>query len=142
MYSRRLQILLSTITILALSSPASAQSVTGTCLPNDSTAARLVDFFKAILSPTTISDTVVRRKLGLTTVSANQVSVITAEPACTSAAVAVDANIDTKRTNYPLYVIALGSKYGVSFARDPGHGPGFAYVFDANWNLVRIINTF
>jgi hypothetical protein len=142
MHYRVLGTFMTALTVLVVSSSASAQSPTGTCLPDDSTAFRLVSFFKAILTPTTPSDTVIRRKLGLTNVSPSAVNVITSEPTCTSAAVAVDSHVDTKRTNYPLYIISVGSMYGVSFAPEPGHGPGFAFVFDGNWDLIGMINTF
>jgi hypothetical protein len=127
--------------LLADVTPATAQTVTGTCLPNDSTAARLVDFFRAVLKPESANDTALRGVLGLSTVTPAQVSVVLSAPICDSAATAVNTIITTKRRNYPLYVISLGSSYGVAFAPDGSPGPEFAYVFDANWHLVELIQT-
>jgi hypothetical protein len=101
-----------------------------------------VDFFRAVVSPTTKSDSAVRRKLGLANVSPTEVAADTTAASCTAAAVAVNAVITTKRANYPLHVIALGRLYGVAFAPESGPGRNFAYVFDESWHLVRIVTTF
>jgi len=101
-----------------------------------------VDFFRAIVAPTTKSDTVVRSKLGLAKVSPTEVAADTTAASCTAAAVAVNAIITTKRANYPLHVIALGKLHGAAFAPESGPGREFAYVFDESWHLVRIVTTF
>lgn len=116
--------------------------MTGTCLPNDATAQRFVRAFQTIVTPTTANEIALQSNLGLSSVTPALVSVVSSATVCTAAANAVNAIITTKRSNYPLYVIALGTSYGVSFAPDGTPGPGFAYVFDSTWNLVRLVMMF
>ena len=127
---------------LLCSPAAQAQTITGTCLPNDEYAQRLVSFFQQIVTPTNSHEIDLKKTLGLSKVSSSQVSVANTASACTSAAVAVDKVITTKRANYPLYVIALGPSFGVSFATEGSRAPGFAYVFDRKWHFKAIVLTF
>ena len=113
-----------------------ARAVTGTCAPKDATSARLVDMFKSLVARSDMGATVIRTQLGIMTVTPAQVVPVTDKAVCEKAAAAMIAQVPAKYPSYTLYVVRLGTSYGVLNNAITERGKGLAYVFDSKWKYV------
>jgi hypothetical protein len=114
----------------------SAQTTTGTCASKDTTSARLIAGFTTMVTKTTLAATIERKGLGITNVTPSQIVLVTDKSICTKAAVAMDAITTEKRARYKLYVVTLGTSYGVLDNTVVAPGYALAYVFDHNWKYM------
>lgn len=126
----------------AMAGSMGAQTVAGNCAPTDTTSARLIAKFKSIVTSKTLAAQVYRSQLGLEHVAPSQIVLVTDKAICTRAAVALDAQLAqnkkfyTKRTNYTVYVLTLGTSYGVLANTIVDSRYTVADVYDRNWKYV------
>lgn len=113
-------------------------AITGGCAPRDARSDRLVANFKAFVGKTDMGGTVEKTTMGLATVTPSQVVLVTDNAICTKAAAAFDAKQLEKRSSYTLYVVTLGSSYGVEDTRMLQAGFETADVFDSNWKYIGV----
>jgi hypothetical protein len=115
-----------------------ARAITGTCAPKDARSDRLISKFKAFVGKTDLGGTVEKTTVGLAKVTPSQVVLVTDNSVCTKAAVAFNATQLQKHTSYTLYVVTLGSSYGVVDTKmlQPGYEP--AFVFDSAWKYIAV----
>jgi hypothetical protein len=143
--SRRLERALLLMTALLMINAAAATAsmtgvpaITGSCAPNDARSIRLIAHFKAFVGKTDMGGTVEKTTMGLATVTPSQVVLVTDKAACTKAAAAFDTKQLEKRASYTLYVVTLGSSYGVEDTRMLQAGFETADVFDSNWKYMGV----
>jgi hypothetical protein len=126
----------------AMAGSMGAQTVAGNCAPKDTTSDRLIAKFKSIVTSKTLAAQVYRSQLGLENVTPSQIVLVTDKAICTRAAVALDAQLAqnkrfyTKRTNYTVYVLTLGTSYGVLSNTIVDSRYTVADVYDRNWKYV------
>lgn len=128
--------------ILAVGYSASAQAVKGTCRPADDMSARLVNYLKSVVTPTTAADSALQASLGLTGVTAAQVTYVTDAGTCTKAAAAMNKLAQVPEPQYALYVVQVGTSYGVV---DPTWDAGEwtpTVVFTSAWKLRKTLLAF
>lgn len=125
-----------TIAATAPAGAMGARTITGTCAPRDATSDRLIATFKSIVTRATLAGTVIRSTLGLTDVTPSQILPVTDKTTCTKAADAMYAQVPAKHTSYTLYVVTLGTSYGVLDNTITEPGKSLAYVFDRNWKYI------
>jgi hypothetical protein len=113
-----------------------APAVTGTCAPKDATSARLAEMFKSLVGRSDMGATVIRTQLGIMKVTPVQVFAVTDKAVCAKAADAMFAQVPAKQTHYTLYIVALGTSFGVMDNTITEPGKGLAYVFDSKWKYV------
>lgn len=113
-------------------------AITGGCAPRDARSDRLVANFKAFVGKTDMGGTVEKTTMGLATVTPSQVLLVTDNAICTKAAAAFDAKQLENRSSYTLYVVTLGSSYGVEDTRMLQAGFETADVFDSNWKYIGV----
>ena len=136
---RRLETaLLVLIAATAMGRATGAQAITGRCAPKDARGDRLAANFKAFVGKTDMGGTVEKTTMGLATVTPSQVVLVTDKSICTKAATAFDARQLEKSSSYTLYVVRLGSSYGVEDTRMLQAGFETAYVFDSNWKYIGV----
>jgi hypothetical protein len=128
--------LLLTIAAAALAGAMGAQTVTGNCAPKDTTSARLIAKFKSIVTSKNLVGQVDRSRLGLENVNPSQILLVTDKTICTRAAVAMEANRPLKLTSHTVYVLTLGTSYGVLRNTIVDSRYTVADVFDRNWKYV------
>ena len=143
--SRRLETALLLLTALLMVNAAAAKAgttgvpaITGSCAPKDSRSDRLIAELKAFVGKTDLGGTVEKNTLGLATVTPSQVVLVTDNAICTKAAAAFDSTQLEKRTSYTLYVVTLGSSYGVEDTRMLQVGFETADIYDSNWKHIGI----
>jgi hypothetical protein len=117
---------------------AGVPAVTGSCAPKDARSDRLAANFKAFVGKTDMGGTVEKTTIGLATVTPSQVVLVTDKAICTKAAAAFDTAQLEKKSSYTLYVVTLGSSYGVEDTRMLQAGFETAYVFDSHWKYVGV----
>jgi hypothetical protein len=115
-----------------------ARAISGSCAPKDVRSDRLVANFKAFVGKTDMGGTVEKTTMGLTNVTPSQVALVTDKSICTKAATAFDAKQLQKRSSYTLYVVTLGTSYGVEDTRMLQAGFETADVYDSNWKYVGV----
>jgi hypothetical protein len=112
------------------------RSVPGTCAPRDKTSDRLAATFKDIVTRTTKGGIVIKTQLGIASVSPSQIAAVTDKAICAKAADAMHAQVPAKHASYTLYIVTLGTSYGVLDNTITEPGKSLAYVFDHNWKYV------
>jgi hypothetical protein len=136
---RRLEtVLLVMIAATATGKAMGARAISGTCAPRDVRSDRLIANFKAFVGKTDMGGTVEKTTMGLASVTPSQVVLVTDKALCTKAAAAFDKQLLQKRSNYTLYVVTLGSSYGVEDTRMLQAGFETAEVFDSNWKYIGV----
>ncbi|HEY8794998.1 MAG TPA: hypothetical protein VIM15_08615 [Gemmatimonadaceae bacterium] len=115
-----------------------ARAVSGTCAPRDARSDRLIANFKAFVGKTDMGGTVEKTTMGVANVTPSQVALVTDKAVCTKAAAAFDTKQLQKRSSYALYVVTLGSSYGVEDTRMLQAGFETADVFDGNWKYIGV----
>jgi hypothetical protein len=141
---RRLETALLTTALLLMSAATAtggaigARAITGTCAPKDERSDRLVAHFKAFVGKTDMGGKVEKTTMGLANVTPSQVVLVTDKAICTKAAAAFNATRLEKRSSYTLYVVTLGSSYGVEDIIMPQAGFETAYVFDSAWKYIGV----
>jgi len=132
-----LRTLVTTVLLIAATTGAAAD-VSGSCAPKDERSDRLIANFKAFVGKTDMGGTIEKTTMGLKTVTPSQVSVVTDKAICAKAAAAFDTKQLQKRSSYSLYVVTLGSSYGVEDTKMLQAGFETAYVFDSNWKYIGV----
>jgi hypothetical protein len=117
---------------------AHARAVTGTCAPKDARSERLLAHFKAFVGKTDMGGTIEKTTMGLKDVIPAQVSLVTDKFICTKAAAAFDTKQLKKRSSYSLYVVTLGSSYGVEDTEMLQAGFETADIYDENWKYIGV----
>jgi hypothetical protein len=117
---------------------ARARAVSGSCAPKDARSDRLIAHFKAFVGKTDMGGTIEKKTMGVETVTPSQVALVTDNAVCTKAAVAFDKTQLQKRSSYTLYVVTLGSSYGVEETKMLQAGFETADVFDSNWKYIGV----
>ena len=136
---RRLETaLLVLIAATAMGGATGARAITGTCAPKDARSDRLVANYQAFVGKTDMGGTVEKTTMGLATVTPSQVVLVTDKSICTKAATAYNMTQLEKHSSYTLYVVTLGSSYGVEDTRMLQAGFETAYVFDSNWKYIGV----
>jgi hypothetical protein len=115
-----------------------ARAITGTCAPKDVRSDRLIENFKTFVGKTDMGGTVEKTTMGLANVTPSQVALVTDKAICTKAAAAFDTRQLQKRSSYTLYVVKLGSSYGVEDTRMLQAGFETADVYDSNWKYIGV----
>ena len=115
-----------------------ARVITGSCAPKDARSDRLIANFKAFVGKTDMGGTVEKTTMGLANVTPSQVALVTDKAICTKAAAAFDAKQLEKHSSYALYVVTLGSSYGVEDTKMLQAGFETADVFDSNWKYIGV----
>jgi hypothetical protein len=128
--------LLIMIATIAMAGAKSARSVSGTCAPKDATSARLAETFKSIVTKTTMGGMIIKTQLGIANVTPSQIVPVTDKAVCAKAADAMFAQVPAKHTSYTLYIVTLGTSYGVMDNTITEPEKGLAYVFDSKWKYV------
>ncbi|MEP7086530.1 MAG: hypothetical protein ABI884_04280 [Gemmatimonadota bacterium] len=115
-----------------------ARAITGSCAARDARSDRLVAKLKAFVGKTDMGGTIEKTTMGLADVNASQVALVADKSICSKAAVAFDADQLQKRSSYTLYVVTLGSSYGVvnTIMLAPGYEP--IYIFDKSWKYIGV----
>lgn len=113
-----------------------ARAVTGRCASRDVRSDRLVAHFKTFVGKTDMGGTIEKTTIGLKDVTPSEVVLVTDNAICARAAVAFNAKQLQKRSSYTLYVIRLGSSYGVEDTVELQPGWETADVFDSNWKYT------
>jgi hypothetical protein len=126
------------IATTATGSASAADVVSGTCAPKDVRSDRLVANFKAFVGKKDMGGTIEKTTMGLRDVAPSQVGLVTDKAICTKAAAAFDTKQLQKRTGYALYVVTLGSSYGVEDTQMLQAGFETAYVFDSTWKYLGV----
>ena len=78
----------------------------------------------------------IKTQLGVTNVTPAQIVPVTDKAICAKAADAMFAQVPAKQKNYTLYIVTLGTSYGVMDNTITEPGKSLAYVFDRNWKYV------
>jgi hypothetical protein len=115
----------------------SAQTVVGTCAPKDAVSDRVVAKFKSIVTSKTLAGEVERNVLGIKTVTPPQIVPVMDKATCMRAAAALHTHHpEPNVTSYTVYIVTLGTSYGVMDNRltDPRYA--LAFVFDHDWKYV------
>jgi hypothetical protein len=115
-----------------------ARAITGTCAPKDVRSDRLIENFKTFVGKTDMGGTVEKTTMGLANVTPSQVALVTDKAICAKAAAAFDTKQLQKRSSYTLYVVKLGSSYGVEDTRMLQAGFETADVYDSNWKYIGV----
>lgn len=115
-----------------------ARAINGSCAPKDVRSDRLIANLKAFVGKTDMGGTVEKTTMGLANVTPSQVALVADKAICTKAAAAFDAKQLQKRSSYRLYVVTLGSSYGVEDTRMLQAGFETADVFDSNWKYIGV----
>ena len=115
-----------------------ARAITGTCAPKDARSDRLIANFKAFVGKNDLGGTVEKTTMGLANVTPPQVVLVIDKSICTKAAAAFDEKQLQTRSNYTLYVVTLGSSYGVEDTRMLQAGFETADIFDSNWKYIGV----
>ena len=115
-------------------------TVGGSCALSDARSERLIAHFKAFVGKTDMGGTIEKTTMGVKSVTPAQVSLVTDRGICTKAAEAFDKTLipELKRPAYALYVVRLGSSYGVEDTKMLQAGFETAAVFDSNWKYVGV----
>lgn len=113
-----------------------AQTISGNCAPKDTTSARLIAKFTSIVTAATLAAKVERSELGLDNVTPSQILLVTDKTICAKAAVAMDAHRAQNSARHKLYVLTLGTSYGVLDNTIVANQYTVAYVFDRSWKYV------
>ncbi|MEO6209836.1 MAG: hypothetical protein ABIQ10_06870 [Gemmatimonadaceae bacterium] len=113
-----------------------ARAITGSCGPKNATSDRLIASFKAFVAKSDMGGTIEKTTLGLATVTPSQVVLVVDNAICTKAAAAFDSKQLEKRSSYTLYVVTLGTSYGVEDTRVLQAGFETADVFDSHWKYI------
>ena len=114
------------------------RAVTGTCAPKDARSDRLISNFKAFVGKNDMGGTIEKTTMGLKDVTPAQVALVTDKAICTKAAAAFDAKQLKKRSSYALYVVTLGTSYGVEDTEMLQAGFETADVYDKNWKYIGV----
>lgn len=128
--------------IAAFGYSADAQAVKGTCRPTDEMSARIVEYFQGIVTPQASADTTLRNDLGLAGVTPAQVTIVSDPSICTKAASAMNKLDQAPQPEYALYVVRVGTSYGVV---EPTWRSGEwtpAILFDSRWKLRQTLLAF
>lgn len=142
--SRRLETTLLMTALLTMNAAAAptdttgARAITGSCAPKDARSDRLIANFKAFVAKTDMGGTVEKTTMGLATVTPSQVVLVTDKAICAKAAAAYVKTQLEKRSSYTLYVVTLGSSYGVLDTRMMQAGFETADVYDSNWKYIGV----
>jgi hypothetical protein len=115
-----------------------SRAVTGTCAAKDARSERLIANFKAFVGKSDMGGTIEKTTMGLKDVTPAQVALISDKAICTKAAAAFDTKQLKKRSSYALYVVTLGSSYGVEDTETLQAGFETAEIFDSNWKYVGV----
>lgn len=115
-----------------------APAIAGRCAPRDARSDRLIANFKAFVGKADLGGTVEKKTMGLATVTPSQVALVTDEAICAKAAAAFDRKQLEKRSSYTLYVVSLGSSFGVEDTRMLQAGFETADVFDSDWKYIGV----
>jgi hypothetical protein len=136
---RRLEtVLLVMIAATATGDAIRARAISGTCAPKDERSERLIANFKAFVGKTDMGGTIEKTTMGVASVTPSEVVLVTDKAICTKAAVAFDKERVQKHSSYTLYVVTLGSSYGVEDTKMLQAGFETAYVFDKNWKYIGV----
>ena len=114
----------------------------GTCRTADEMSLRVVDYFKSIVTPQTSADTALRADLGLVDVTPAQITYVTHTATCTKAARAMNKLAQVPQPRYDVYVVRVGTSYGVV---EPTWRSGEwtpAILFTSTWKLRRMLLAF
>jgi hypothetical protein len=123
------------------------RGVTGTCAPKDVRSDRLIAHFKAFVGDPGIGGKIEKTTYGVKDVTPSQVTLVTDKAICSNAAAAYDrvlAGFDTtarpvqRRSSYSLYVVTLGSAYGVEDTKSLQPGFETADIYDKSWKYVGV----
>jgi hypothetical protein len=115
-----------------------ARSITGTCAQKDARSDRLIANLKAFVGKSDVGGTIEKTTMGLKDVTPAQVALVTDKAICTKAAAAFDMKQLKKRSNYSLYVVTLGSSYGVEDTEMLQAGFETADIYDSNWKYIGV----
>ncbi len=115
-----------------------ARAIIGSCGPKNATSDRLIANFKAFVAKSDMGGTIEKTTMGLATVTPSQVVLVVDEAICAKAAAAFDLKQLEKRSSYTLYVVTLGTSYGVEDTRVLQAGFETADVFDSHWKYVGV----
>ncbi|MDB4911224.1 MAG: hypothetical protein JWO39_2047 [Gemmatimonadetes bacterium] len=115
-----------------------ARAISGTCAPKDERSERLLANFKAFVGKTDMGGTIEKTTMGVASVTPSEVVLVTDKALCTKAAAAINKEKLEKHSSYTLYVVTLGSSYGVEDTKVPQAGFEVAYVFDKNWKYIGV----
>lgn len=110
------------------------------CRVADSTSVRVIDYVQKLLGSTEPADVALRRALGLTNVSATQVSLVTTAKECTKAGGALKQAAGVSSSGRSVYLVRAGTKR--LFVYDPDSDAGEyrpLYVLDAKFVLLRAL---
>ncbi|HEY2895651.1 MAG TPA: hypothetical protein VGJ12_00830 [Gemmatimonadaceae bacterium] len=99
---------------------------------------RLIANFKAFVGKSDMGGTIEKTTMGLKDVTPSQVTLVSDKAICTKAAAAFDTKQLKKRSSYSLYVITLGSSYGVEDTEMLQAGFETADVYDSNWKYIGV----
>jgi len=136
---RRLETALLALTAAtAMGGATGGRATTGSCAPKDVRSDRLVANFKAFVGKTDMGGTVEKTTMGLANVTPSQVVLVTDKSICTKAAAAFNTKQLQKRSSYTLYVVKLGTSYGVEDTIMLQAGFETADVYDGNWKYVGV----
>ena len=125
------------------------RAVTGTCAPKDVSSDRLIAHFKNFVGETGMGGKIEKTTYGVQDVTPSQVTLVTDKAICSNAAAAYDRQLDIvakkigqqsvqKRSSYSLYVVTLGSAYGVEDTKPLQPGFETADIYDRNWKYVGV----
>ncbi len=128
--------LLSTNAATVTAGTTGVRAISGSCGPKDARSDRLIANFKAFVAKTDMGGTVEKTTMGLATVTPAQVVLVTDKTVCSKAAAAFNSRQLQKRSSYTLYVVTLGSSYGVEDTTVLQAGFETADVFDGNWKHI------
>ena len=115
-----------------------ARAISGSCAPKDERSERLIANFKAFVAKSDMGGTVEKTTMGLQSVTPSQVVLVTDKAICEKAAAAYVKKELEKHSSYTLYVVTLGSSYGVEDTHSLQPGFETASIFDRNWNYVGV----
>jgi hypothetical protein len=115
-----------------------ARAITGTCASRDLRSDRLIANFKAFVGKSDMGGTVEKTTMGLKGVTPSQVNLVSDKAICTKAAAAFDTKQLKHRSSYSLYVVTLGSSYGVEDTEMLQAGFETADVYDGNWKYIGV----
>jgi hypothetical protein len=113
-------------------------AVTGNCAPRDARSDKIVAKLKAFVGKTDMGGTIEKTTMGVADVTPAQVALVADKSTCSKAAVAFDANQLQKRSSYTLYVVTLGSSYGVVNTIRLGPDYEAIYIFDKSWKYIGV----
>jgi hypothetical protein len=142
--SRRLETTVLLMALLMMNAAAAtpgtigARVITWSCAPKDARSDRLIANFKAFVGKTDLGGTVEKTTMGLANVTPSQVALVTDRAICTKAAAAFDTKQLQKHSSYTLYVVTLGSSYGVEDTKMLQAGFETADVYDSNWKYIGV----